>query len=60
MSNLGPSFDRAQRQYDNQMPPDDEHLRECDECGEEYEYEVDFEGDPVNYLCPKCSEVEGK
>lgn len=32
-SGLGESFDRAQRQYDNQMPPDDDSCEaECQDC----------------------------
>lgn len=33
MSEFGPSFDRAQRAYDNQMPPEDVSCKEaCDHC----------------------------
>lgn len=52
------SYLRAQRQYDNQCPDDNEHLRECDQCGEEYEYTVDFEGDVESRICPKCAAAE--
>ena len=50
-------FDKAQRQYDNQMPPDDDPTRDCDQCGEEYEIEVDDEGDVIHSICEKCRKL---
>ena len=32
-SGLGADFDRAQRQYDNQMPPEDDPEVQCPDCG---------------------------
>ena len=62
MSNLGPSFDRAQRVYEAQLPTDDDELlRECDQCGEEYAYEVEIDDDTgphvVSNICDKCKEL---
>ncbi len=48
------SMDKAQREYDNKMPPEDDPTRECDECQDEYEIEVDKEGDILHLICPKC------
>jgi DNA-directed RNA polymerase subunit M/transcription elongation factor TFIIS len=36
-SGLGPDFDRAQRAYDRQMPPESDDLQ-CPQCGEENGY----------------------
>ncbi len=48
------SMSRAQRQYDNQMPPDDDDTRDCDECGDEYDVERDDDGDLIHNICEKC------
>jgi len=52
------SMDRAQRAYDNQMPPDDESYRECDQCNEEYDCEFDEDGEPDHKICPKCRQQQ--
>jgi len=50
------SYLRAQRAYDNQMPPDDDDTRDCDQCGEEYECEYDDDGDLESKICKACIE----
>lgn len=54
------SMDRAQRQYDNQMPPEDPPMRECDQCGDEYEPEYEDDGESVTCvhdICEKCRKL---
>ena len=51
-------FSKAQRAYDNQMPPDDDDTRDCDECGDEYDVERDDDGDPIHKICEKCRKYQ--
>ena len=51
---LGANFDRAQRAYDNRMPPEDNPMRTCKRCKKEYNsdmQELDSEGKD---LCDEC------
>lgn len=52
---LGPSFDRAQRAYDAQMPPEDPPpiQKECRQCGEPFETD-----DPEETYCDECHDKE--
>jgi len=56
MSNLGPSFDRAQRQYDAQMPPDDDdHCeKECPACEGTGWISSEVEGAVDQKECENC------
>lgn len=61
-SGLGADFDRAQRQYDNQMPPEENGLT-CPSCGGERGYYTD-KGNRSgafwwNAECPECGHQWG-
>lgn len=47
-------FDRAQRQYDKQMPPEEPDAVECEECEGEGKVWDDGAPDAVMIPCPKC------
>lgn len=61
-SGLGADFDRAQRAYDNQMPPEPDGLQ-CPECGEEGGYYTERSKRGRYYLwsaeCPDCGATWG-
>lgn len=61
-SGLGANFDRAQRAYDNQTPPEPDGLQ-CPECGEEGGYYTERQKKGRFYMwsaeCPDCGNTWG-
>ena len=60
---LGPDFDRAQRAYDNQMPPEDPGEIECPDCGGagHYRYQNNLGSSRYEWEaeCDQCGNVWG-